>query len=294
MYRVSLISLVLLCFQLSACASIPDPEDIPNVDAYDIITRLRCEVREALDEDYYKGHWINKHYIGYGLQLVTIENRAKTGQLIGTWPINLGSFSLQADVGATRKNTGDSKIDYSEVISAPSKQDCDTADDPRTAALYPVTGKVGMRKVIERYVRIKNLGGNFKATTGFVDTKIFKLTFNGGIKPSFSIVNPVSGRSASGNINLTADRSDEHTLIIVIAPPPPEKNDPTLNVKITNWPKIIGGDNKEFGTLNSSDINIDNTKSRSSREGAESVLRKLQQERDDRNRREIKDLLRDN
>lgn len=83
--------------------------------------------------------------------------------------------------------------------------------------LYPITGSIGLRKVVETFVEISEQGG---AKDSFVDTLTFTTTVSGTVNPSVKL-DPVPDafRLVSASATLVADRTDIHKIVISLAFP---------------------------------------------------------------------------
>jgi hypothetical protein len=89
--------------------------------------------------------------------------------------------------------------------------------------LYPISGTIGLRKVVETFVEISEQGGG---KDSFVDTLTFTTTIGTSVTPSIKI-NPVpnSFRLVSANGTLAADRTDIHKVTISLAFPQEKKSE---------------------------------------------------------------------
>jgi len=94
--------------------------------------------------------------------------------------------------------------------------------------LYPITGSIGLGKVVETFVEISEQGGG---KDSFVDTLTFTTTIGGSLGPSVKI-NPVpnSFRLVSATATIAADRTDVHKVTISLAFPQ-DKPDPGAGQK---------------------------------------------------------------
>ena len=87
--------------------------------------------------------------------------------------------------------------------------------------LYPITGSIGLRKVVETFIALSEQGGG---KDSFVDALAFTTTISGSVNPSVKL-NPVpnSFRLVSATAGAAADRTDLHKVKISLAFPVPEK-----------------------------------------------------------------------
>jgi hypothetical protein len=89
--------------------------------------------------------------------------------------------------------------------------------------LYPITGSIGLRKVVKTFIAISEAGGG---KDSFVDTLTFTTTVSGKIGGVIKI-NPVpnSFRLVSADAAIAGDRTDVHKLVISLAFPAREQRD---------------------------------------------------------------------
>lgn len=215
---------------LAGCAHIPDSADIPSVEPYYILQNVRCEIKQLLIQDYPNNKMLRKSSIAYGLTLTSTETAEQSASLDLLWLITKGNISLGTTVSSdrTRKNEGITNIaeGIDDTMSAP----CD-GDPERLAWKYPITGEIGMRKVIRRYLEVNRIAPTDPGE-GFKQTLTFRLKFGGSLKPGFELVTNVDP-TAKAPFSFKADREDTHELIVTMAPEQP-KPDKTVKVFITN------------------------------------------------------------
>jgi hypothetical protein len=98
---------------------------------------------------------------------------------------------------------------------------CDRLEPRDQNLAYPITGSIGLRKVVETFVEISEQGGG---KDSFVDTLTFTTTISGSVGASLKI-NPVpnSFRLVSAGGLLAADRTDVHKVVISLAFPQDKK-----------------------------------------------------------------------
>lgn len=229
--RTLLATMIIL---LGACSHIPDPADIPQVEPFEILQNIRCEVRDVVLSEYPKHKWLHDSDIAYGLTLKAEENKTKAANLTFIWPIHLGTFTLGLDAGAVKLRSGEGKINIAEPVGKTLSHRCLHEEPPHTRT-FPILGTVGLRDVIRRFVDLNTIART--KPEDFSHTLKFHLTLNAGAKPSFSIAE-VSGRKLSGFLDLHGDRKDQHELIIKMSPPAlPAKAPDTIKIEIVKWPE---------------------------------------------------------
>lgn len=107
--------------------------------------------------------------------------------------------------------------------------------------LYPITGSIGLRKVVETFMALSEQGGG---KDSFVDALTFTTTISGSVNPSVKL-NPVpdSFRLVNASAGASADRTDLHQVKIslafpVSAKPKKKKNDRPAQPDDPNGPSV--------------------------------------------------------
>jgi hypothetical protein len=202
------------CVLLGACATSPDVRDVTNIDTVEIIRNIRCEARTALGV-YPPGHWVHSAAIAYGFTFNAVERNNLSAGLGFTFPVlPAGRWILGLDAGVSRYREGENVVDLGEILSNLGSLDGSAARPE--AHGYPITGKVGIQEVVDRFVAVNALSGVVQKK--FTRSLRYELKVNGGLKPSISVI-PSTGYVRDGNLNATADRQDVHKLLIALVPP---------------------------------------------------------------------------
>jgi len=88
--------------------------------------------------------------------------------------------------------------------------------------LYPITGSIGLRKVVQTFMALSEQGGG---RDNFVDVLTFTTTISGSVNPSVKLNQvPDSFRLVSASVGLSAERTDLHQVTISLAFPAPAKS----------------------------------------------------------------------
>jgi hypothetical protein len=199
---------------LAACNTSPDVRDVTQIDTVEIIRNIRCETRNAV-ESYPPGHWIHETAIAYGFTFNALERNGLSGGLGFTFPVQpAGKWILGLDAGVSRHREGESVVDMAEVLGNLRTLDCSAPSAP--AHGYPITGQVGIREVVDRFVAVNAFPGVVQKK--FTRSLRYELRVNGGIRPSISVI-PSAGNVRDGNLNISAERQDVHKLLIAMVAP---------------------------------------------------------------------------
>ena len=213
MRKILLLVIGLTALQ-TGCTVSPDVRDVTQIDTLEIIRNIRCETREAV-LDYPSDHWLHSAAIAYGFTFNALEKNGLSGGLGFTFPVMpAGKWILGIDAGVSRHREGESVVDLGEILGNLNEADC--SQRPPSAHGYPITGKVGLKEVIDRFVAINALEGVLQKK--FTRSLRYELRVNGGIKPSVNVI-PAKGHIRDGNLNLSAERQDVHKLLIALVPP---------------------------------------------------------------------------
>lgn len=92
--------------------------------------------------------------------------------------------------------------------------------------LYPISGSIGMDKVVESFMKLSDQGGG---KDSFIDILTFTTTIGGSLHPSVTL-SPVqhSFRLVSGSLDVSGSRKDVHKVTVSLAFPVKQKKAPTL------------------------------------------------------------------
>lgn len=191
---------------------------------------------------------------------LTEQNKASAEGKV-TFPIHFGSSAIGFDGALDKKRQSDRAIGiaatFGDLYDLYASQQCHDAGltDPehRRAKAYPITGNVGMRELVDQYIRISKDTTLAKSTFGdgklFTDKIVFTTEISGGFDPSIDL-SPTPKHKISFGIDLSASRKDIHEVIVDISPAKaaPAVADATLN--IGSVPEVgirIVGDEYELG-----------------------------------------------
>jgi hypothetical protein len=96
--------------------------------------------------------------------------------------------------------------------------------------LYPITGSIGLQKVVETFVSISEQGGG---KDSFVDTITFTTTISGSVNPILTLAPvPRSFRLVNASGTFESDRTDIHKVVISLAFPQDKAQTPAAQRKL--------------------------------------------------------------
>jgi hypothetical protein len=129
------------------------------------------------------------------------------------------SFALNANGSLHKQRMGDRAFKAQETFADMVARDiwCAGFKPRERNVVYPITGSIGLQKVVETFVAISEQGGGKDL---FVDTITFTTTISGSVNPVLTLAPvPSSFRLVNANATLLADRTDVHKVAISLAFP---------------------------------------------------------------------------
>ena len=137
-------------------------------------------------------------------------------------PLKNGVFDFTSGGAIDGMRRGQRMFKAQETFAQLASRDYCRGVPPRDKnLLYPITGSIGLRRVVQTFVEISEQGGG---KDSFVDTLTFTTTISAGVTAGLKI-NPVpnSFHLVSASANLSADRTDLHKIVISLAFPQEKK-----------------------------------------------------------------------
>ncbi len=194
-------------FILSSCATRPLPENVVTYDTADIVHKIFCETKSALMElDPLKRFQAT---VIFEFNFTISENNNATAGAGFTIPVTNGAVSLNFSAGDKRLRKSDRQIRMATTFKAIRSKECVDVNY-ESYMRYPITGRIGMLELMETYFRLSPY--KQKVDT-YKDTLTYQTAINGGINPSIRLI-PAAGRLVTANLNLSADRTDIHKVIV--------------------------------------------------------------------------------
>jgi hypothetical protein len=202
---------------LIGCSTAPLPDDVSRKSTYDIIQKVRCEAKAAVDEF---GQGFHKAAIVYNFQFnITETNDANVGFSLLDNLKGPGTIKVNAGAQANLKRYGDRNIEVIDNFSDLRHLSC--TRDREANWLYPLTGEIGMYNAVATFIRLQQAddpGGT--RIFAFADTLTYTTTFTGGVNASLELA-PVAlldqFRFTAANAAATGKRMDMHMVTITMA-----------------------------------------------------------------------------
>jgi hypothetical protein len=162
----------------------------------------------------------NRTTIAMQFQFEITENDNASGSASATWPVHLGTFSLNLNAGAKKIRVSDRNVKVTvNFEDLQTKVDCsglDLSDKSRRAHKYPITGNIGLREFMEQYFLISDASAIDSTEKSFLETLKFTTTINKGIKPSVKLA-PVNPSAVTADLDFSADRKDYHVVTVGVS-----------------------------------------------------------------------------
>src|SRR5947207_14615078 len=135
---------ILLVFSIggTGCSIHPLPDDVTRDSTVDIVKKIRCETKKAVELHDPQGK-LNGAAIGYDFTFTITEDNNASGSAIFTLPFTNGTFTLALGAGESKQRINEREFLIKESFSELRKEDCSTQAF-REHWRYPITGIVGM------------------------------------------------------------------------------------------------------------------------------------------------------
>ena len=246
---------------LSGCSVHPIPDDIPpRIPTEEIVKSARCEMRLGLFDEV-KRLLNDRGITGFDVSVLqTHEGRAaifgtpppqlkpildEYGEVAVAYDFNFDitetddlnaslAFKLPFtppphvfDLGTggslhkirKAKRTFRSQETFLDLILR--DQWCGNFEPRDRNLLHPITGSIGLRKVVQTFMALSEQGGG---RDNFVDVLTFTTTISGSVNPSVKLNQvPDSFRLVNASVGFSAERTDLHQVTISLAFPAPAK-----------------------------------------------------------------------
>lgn len=222
------VGVVALVLGLFGCSAIPDQATMTGVDIVDIIQNVRCEFKDAVMQ-YPENDPLNDLIIAYNFEFTSMEENVVAGGATLSIPLNPGTFKIGFDAAERGHREDTRTVLISETIGNVRKLNCQ-GRAPGDSLHYPITGKIGIKGVVDRYATLQHQQG-LKIGT-FTDQLHFWLQLEGTMKPSVALV-PVAKNTLDASATIGGSRKDTHKMLLTISK---KKFDAPLRVEITNLP----------------------------------------------------------
>lgn len=159
--------------------------------------------------------------IGYGFRFNITEQDVATADLNFGLPWNpLANFGLRAGAGIDKRRANTRRFfkveTFEELLLS---NDCLGKTLNEANIVYPITGKIGLRKVVEDFIKLTTRGAKTSADSRDVKNFSEQLTFvteiSGSVSPSVKLA-PVTDQFKLANASgvLSARRTDVHELTL--------------------------------------------------------------------------------
>lgn len=196
------------------CSMHPIPDDVSRKTTYDIVDKIRCEAKAAVEQ---YGQGFNDASIVYQFTFdINEQNDANAGFTLFN-PFANGTFNLAATGAANRERDGVRNFELIDSFNDLRKMNC--SRDREVNWIYPLTGDIGMFDSVATFIRLQKADnpGSTRVFT-FADTLTYTTTFTGGVTGTLTLSPvPQQFRFTAANAGLTASRTDVHKVVVTMA-----------------------------------------------------------------------------
>lgn len=235
----------------ASCSLHPIPDDVSHYSTEEIVRNVRCEAKEAVRSriqaallerglDYIHPEKVlsdanfaiikradprlAETFLAYGASAIAyrfrfdiVEINDNSGSLTFKLPFVTGDFSLALSGGLKKERDGSRVFRTVEKFEDLIYLNCENWERPSRNLVYPLTGSIGMDKVINTFIDLAQQGG---AKEQFTDTITFTTFLRGKVKPTL-VLQPVVDQFRLTNADATfeSSRKDVHEVIVSLAFP---------------------------------------------------------------------------
>lgn len=198
----------------AGCAIHPLPDDVSRKTTYDIVDKIRCEAKAAVEKF---GQGFQNASIVYTFTFdISERNDAGAGFTLFN-PFANGTFDVTATGAANRTRAGNRNFELIDSFDDLRKMNC--TRDREVNWVYPLTGDIGMYDSVATFIRLQlaDNPGSGRIFT-FADTLTYTTTFTGGVGATL-VLKPVSEqfKFTAANATLGGARTDIHKVVVTMA-----------------------------------------------------------------------------
>jgi hypothetical protein len=205
------------------CSIHPLPDDISRKSTYDIVDKIRCEAKAAVDQ--YATELIDASIV-YTFTFDIDETDDANLGLSFLNPLKGGSASLNTGLQSAQTRHGNRNFTMIDSFADLRKMSC--TRDREKNYIYPITGDVGMFDSVAGFIRMQQGPGATRVFT-FSDTLTYTTTFTAGANSTVVLASLNDQfRLTGASAGLTAHRTDVHTLKVTMAAGQQTVPNPTL------------------------------------------------------------------
>ncbi|MEX6505097.1 hypothetical protein [Jiella sp. M17.18] len=237
---IRLLPVVATLAVLGGCAIRPLPRDVTEYDTFDIVRKVRCDMRRAILLErrpaWYGSHGSNtldRLFVGYEFTFDIREDNDLQAGLTVLQPFSRGplKLGLSAQERLRRRNARNFRMIDSGITLARLSPDYCSLDSHSRKWMYPITGSIGLSESVRTYLELtaasRLLGSSERPEMPtFADKIEFTTELKASANPSIELDTVGSGTQiGSGTIGLGGSRKDIHRLVLVLTTLPEGKKD---------------------------------------------------------------------
>lgn len=159
-----------------------------------------------------------KSAIAYDFEFSIDEANDKSANANFLMPFTSGGkWSLDAGASVAKRRSGNRRFKMVETFGELDRLDCHGYQKPAGNLLHPMTGSIGMARVMHTFINLTELGGGREK---FTDTITFKTTVKGSVGGKLEL-SPLNDkfRIVGGDAGVSGERTDIHKLIVSLTFP---------------------------------------------------------------------------
>jgi hypothetical protein len=234
------------------CSIHPIPDDLSYYRTEDIVRNVRCEAKEAvrgriqlallergldhIDPEKVLSDARNfeiikrtdpelaQRFLAYGASTIAykftfdiLEINDNSGSVTFELPFTTGDFTLGLSGGLNKQRKGKRTFRTVEKFKDLIFLNCSNWEQPNGNMVYPLTGSIGVDRIINTFIDVAQLGG---AKEQFTDTITFTTYLRGKINPTLVLAPVVDQfRVTKAALSLESSRNDMHTVLVSLAFP---------------------------------------------------------------------------
>lgn len=151
--------LVPVGMMLFGCSTHPLVDDVTRQSTYEIVESIRCEATSAVAELGMTDATLKQTYIGYDFQFLITENNNATASSLFTYPFATGTFTAGLNAGSQRARASDRNFRIVESFHTllGDRDKCGKGPPRGPNRKYPIAGSIGLKEVINTYVKLNEL-----------------------------------------------------------------------------------------------------------------------------------------
>jgi hypothetical protein len=206
------LAVLALASLLIGCSVHPLPDDVTRKSTYDIVDKIRCEAKAAVDQFATE---LRDASIVYTFTFDIDESNDANLGLTFLNPLVSGPLTVNTGLQSNQLRNGYRNFVLLDSFDDLRKMNC--TRDREKNWIYPLTGDVGMYDSVATFIRVQQGPGGARVFS-LADTLTYTTTFQAGVTSSVALA-PLNDqfRLTGASAGLTGMRTDVHKLTVTMA-----------------------------------------------------------------------------